>query len=134
MRVVLDHIVLNVADVDRSLRFYCDVLGATPERVDAYRAGKVLFPSVRLCEDTLIDLASPSLWSGERSGVPNLNHFCVSVGLGDWHPLLARLEQAGVPMKAGPMTLWGAHGDATAYYLEDPDGNQLEIRCYDAPR
>ncbi len=28
----LDHIVLRVVDVERSLRFYCDVLGCTEER------------------------------------------------------------------------------------------------------
>lgn len=133
MDLVLDHIVLNVSDVERSLAFYCDVLGAERERVEEFRAGKVLFPSVRLSADTLIDLAGPNLWSGERAGVANLNHFCMSVAKTDWRPLLTRLANAGVAMKAGPMTLWGAHGDATAYYLEDPDGNQLEIRCYDLP-
>ena len=30
----MDHIVLNVPDVDRSLAFYVDVLGLEPERLD----------------------------------------------------------------------------------------------------
>jgi extradiol dioxygenase family protein len=134
MRIDLDHIVLNVTDVDRALAFYCDVIGGMRERVEEYRAGKILFPSVRLSADTVIDIAPPALWSGERSGAPNLNHFCLSIHSDDWHALLMRLERAGVSMDAGPMTLWGAHGDATAYYLKDPDGNQLEIRCYDRAR
>jgi extradiol dioxygenase family protein len=134
MRIVLDHIVLNVRDVDAALEFYIDILGGEGERVEEFRAAKVLFPSVRLNADTIIDLAPPALWGGERALVANLNHFCVSVGESDWAALLERLATAGVQMDAGPMTLWGAHGDAVAYYLKDPDGNQLEIRCYDLPR
>lgn len=130
MRIVLDHIVLNVQDVERELRFYCEVIGGAPERVEEWRAGEVLFPSVRLNDDTLIDLAPPGLWSGERAGVANLNHFCLSFQPADWAPLLARLAGAGVPLDAGPMKLWGAHGDAVAYYLRDPEGNAVEVRCY----
>ncbi len=130
MLAALDHIVLNCRDVDRQLAFYRDVVGLVPERVAEYREGKVLFPSVRLNADTLIDLAPPTLWSGDPAGAPNLNHFCMSIGARDWPALLERLERAGVAMEAGPMTLWGAHGNATAYYLKDPEGNQLEIRCY----
>jgi extradiol dioxygenase family protein len=130
MKAVLDHIVLNCRDVDRQLAFYCDVVGLSPERVAEYREGRVVFPSVRLNADTLIDLAPPTLWSGDRTDAPNLNHFCISIEASEWPLLLARLARAAVKMDAGPMTLWGAHGNATSYYLKDPEGNQLEIRCY----
>ena len=30
MKVVLDHIVLNVSDINRQLAFYCDVVGSRP--------------------------------------------------------------------------------------------------------
>ena len=43
-----DHLVLRVADVERSLDFYCGTLGLAGDRVDAWRAGEVLFPSVRI--------------------------------------------------------------------------------------
>src|SRR5439155_12017769 len=52
----MDHIVLNVADIDRSLGFYTDVLGLKPERVEQFKKGEVGFPSVRISEGTLIDL------------------------------------------------------------------------------
>jgi catechol 2,3-dioxygenase-like lactoylglutathione lyase family enzyme len=51
-----DHIVLNVADIDRSLNFYTEVLGLPGERVDEFKAGKVRFPSVRINAATIIDL------------------------------------------------------------------------------
>ena len=44
----LDHIVLNVGDIEQSLKFYTEVLGLSGERVDEFKAGKVGFPSVRI--------------------------------------------------------------------------------------
>jgi len=71
--VGLDHIVLNCADVDRSLAWYCDTLGLEGERVDEWRQAKAPFPSVRVDAHTLIDLVV-----GERSGV-NMDHVCLVI-------------------------------------------------------
>ena len=54
----LDHIVLNVADIERALAFYTGPLGLPAERVDAWRSGKVRFPSLRINESTIIDLVA----------------------------------------------------------------------------
>ncbi|HEX5606554.1 MAG TPA: VOC family protein, partial [Candidatus Binatia bacterium] len=52
----LDHIVLNVSDIHRSLDFYTRVLGLSGERVEEFEAGTVGFPSVRINQRTIIDL------------------------------------------------------------------------------
>ena len=52
----MDHIVLRVRDVEKSLHFYTEVLGLQPERIAQFKAGEVRFPSVRLNDDTIIDL------------------------------------------------------------------------------
>jgi catechol 2,3-dioxygenase-like lactoylglutathione lyase family enzyme len=49
----MDHIVLNVADAERSVAFYRDVLGLAIERLEEWRAGKVGFPSARVSEGTM---------------------------------------------------------------------------------
>ncbi|MFT4571533.1 MAG: extradiol dioxygenase family protein [Hyphomicrobiaceae bacterium] len=135
----LDHIVLAVGDVDASLAFYIEVIGLEPYRVSDWRAGRVIFPSVRLNPATIIDLLPPQYWaeSGEDAEEiemtirqPNLNHFCLTVAGEDWQPLLDRLAIAGIAFDSGPMILHGARGDAEAYYLQDPDGIQLELRHY----
>jgi len=137
MQAVLDHIVLNVENVELELSFYCGVVGLASERLEDYEAGAVLFPSVRLNGDTVIDLAPPEMWGGvkgEERGPANLDHFCLCVDKGEWAELENRLQAAGTKLEAGPLTLWGAHGDATAYYYRDPEGNRVEFRYYEAPQ
>ncbi|MBM4260482.1 MAG: hypothetical protein FJ143_00825 [Deltaproteobacteria bacterium] len=127
----LDHIVLNVADVDRALRFYMDVLGLTAERLAAFRAGKVGFPSVRINQHTIIDLF-PLKETGatEPSNRHNLNHFCMVVGKADFAGIVDFLTQRQIAIREGPVSRWGAQGQATSVYFADPDGNEIEIRCY----
>jgi glyoxylase I family protein len=133
MKLELDHIVLAVRDMDAMLRFYIDVIGLAPHRVDEYRAGTALFPCARIHDSTLIDLLPPALWNtGDEAArtFPNLNHFCLAMEPVEWEPMLARLASAGVEIEAGPMTLSGARGDGTSVYIRDPDGNRVELRYY----
>jgi catechol 2,3-dioxygenase-like lactoylglutathione lyase family enzyme len=119
--VALDHVVLNVADVERSLAFYCGELGLVPERVDEWRRGEVFFPSVRVDAHTIIDLlAAPR--TGENS-----DHLCLVVEPTD---LDAVKESGRFEVVDGPATRFGARGDGTSLYVKDPDGNTVELRHY----
>jgi catechol 2,3-dioxygenase-like lactoylglutathione lyase family enzyme len=117
----LDHMVLNVADVERSLAFYCDELGLAPERVGRWRRGEILFPSVRVDAHTIIDLlAAP------RTG-ENADHLCLVVEPVD----LEAVKSSGrFEVVDGPATRFGARGDGTSLYVKDPDGNTVELRHY----
>lgn len=122
--VGLDHLVLNCADVEASLRWYCEELGLAPVRVDEWRAGTAPFPSVRIDADTIIDLVA-----APRSGV-NVDHLCVVVAPVDLGALAAsgRFDVVG----DGPVSgLFGARGYARSLYVRDPDGNTVELRTYD---
>jgi len=132
MQGVMDHIVLNAEDVEALVRFYTNVVELTPERVEEYRQGKVLFPSVRINKDTLIDIAPKAMWerSSLRSlGRRNLNHFCLTLEKSEWEKLRARLETHRISID-GPHPRWGAHGDGTSIYFHDPEGNEIEARYY----
>ena len=123
LRIVgLDHVVLNVADVERSLAFYCGELGLAPERVDEWRRGEILFPSVRVDAGTIIDLLAVP-----RTG-ENADHLCLVV-----EPLdLDALKASGrFEVVDGPATRFGARGNGTSLYVKDPDGNTVELRYYD---
>jgi catechol 2,3-dioxygenase-like lactoylglutathione lyase family enzyme len=122
LRVVgLDHVVLNVADVERSLAFYCGELGLAPERVDEWRRGEILFPSVRVDARTIIDLLAVP-----RTG-ENADHLCLVV-----EPLdLDAVKASGrFEVVDGPATRFGARGNGTSLYVKDPDGNTVELRYY----
>jgi len=129
LRVIeMDHIVLNVSDVERSFRFYTGVLGLQGERWEEFSSGKVGFPSVRINADTLIDLMrSPS---AESPSSANLSHFCLVAERLDLADLVESFRARGVTIVTEPVSRWGAHGQATSIYLLDPDGNEIEIRCY----
>jgi len=125
-----DHIVLGVADVERSVTFYRDVLGLPVERYEAWQAGQVPFPSVRVSPATLIDII-PGPGAGERSGrVPNLNHFCMVVAGDSLAPVVEHLTAHGVRVTTGPAKRWGARGDGVSIYFRDPDDNEIELRTY----
>ena len=129
LRIVeMDHIVLSVSDVERSLAFYTGTLGLGGERLDEFRAGKVGFPSVRINEHTLIDLVQAGAQASE--GKKNLDHFCLVSESVDLGKLAAELKQAGVVVVQEPVSRWGARGQATSIYIQDPDQNEIEIRCY----
>jgi len=122
MKVIgFDHVVLNVADVERSLRFYCEELGLEAMRVDEWRRKEVFFRSVRVDATTIIDLLSTP-----RSG-ENVNHICLVVEAEDFDAVKASGQYDVVD---GPDVRWGAQGDATSLYVRDPDGNVVELRYY----
>lgn len=117
----LDHVVLNVADVERSLEFYCEQLGLAPERVDEWRRGEIPFPSVRVDAGTIIDLLAVA-----RTG-ENADHVCFVVDPVDFDGLKV---SGRFDVVEGPATRFGAHGDGTSLYVKDPDGNTVELRYY----
>lgn len=126
----LDHIVLNVSDVDRSLEFYVDGLGLEPVRLDEYRRGEVKFPSLRIDAGTIIDLVSPQTRAGGTRGAsPNLNHFCLVVD-GSMDEIVALAAGMDIPIEEGPIEVFGARGNGTSIYISDPDGNRVELRTY----
>ena len=124
MRVTaLDHIVLNVADVERNLAFYADTLGLPAERVELWRRGEVGFPSVRVNDHTIIDLVK------RPPNGQNLAHFCL-VAEGEIEALRDELKARGVEIERDPGKRSGARGDGLSFYIRDPDGNEVEIRTY----
>jgi catechol 2,3-dioxygenase-like lactoylglutathione lyase family enzyme len=128
----LDHIVLNVVDIEKSLDFYNRVLGLQTERLDEFKAGKVNFPSVRINQDTIIDLfpTKEAERTPSQGGKTNLIHFCMVIGQEDFSTIVEYLRENGVTVHQGPVSRWGARGRATSVYLHDPDGNEIELRCY----
>ncbi|HZN43431.1 MAG TPA: VOC family protein [Actinomycetota bacterium] len=121
----LGHIVLYVRDLERSVRFYRDVLGwrqAIPDATMPFPAA--MFSGGRTHHELLLievgEDATP-IPAGRRVG---LYHFGLKVGDTDdeLRAALARLQQAGVPLMGT-----ADHGMTHSLYLADPDGNEIEL-------
>jgi catechol 2,3-dioxygenase-like lactoylglutathione lyase family enzyme len=124
----IDHVVLRIRALERSLRFYRDVLGCVEERrIDALglvqlRAG-----------NGLIDLVPVDSPLGRNGGAPpgeeahNVDHVALQLAHFDEAAVRAWLEAAGVA--AGEVgERYGAEGMGPSLYLQDPDGNTIELK------
>ncbi|MCP3989919.1 MAG: VOC family virulence protein [Actinomycetia bacterium] len=118
----IDHIVFNVADGERALRWYQDKLGLEPLRYDQWKAGEVPFSSLRVNRTTIIDLIE-----AERSG-ENINHVALWIE-GDIDEWLAG-DGADVEVIRQRDSLFGAQGFGSGIYIRDPDGNEIELKQY----
>lgn len=134
MKVVLDHLVLNVVDIAASVNFYRTVLDFKIERLDEFEKGRVAFPSARVNEETVIDLFPPKMWKKDDSELQNskinLNHFCFNLTENDWKRLVDRLRTNNVEIVRYADNNWGAKGIGISIYFCDPDGNEIEARYY----
>jgi len=125
----LDHFVLRVRDLDRSIGFYRDMLGLPIECLEEYRAGTRPFVSARV-GGQLIDLVPDSTYdpeAGLRSG--GFMHLCVRVAGGLERDVLPRVRAAGVAVvEDAPMIRLGATGYGPSIYVRDPDGYIVELK------
>ncbi|MCL7366982.1 VOC family protein [Streptomyces ardesiacus] len=134
----LDHVVLWVRDPVAAAGFYEKNLGFEPLRLAEYAAGSVSFPSVRIDDTTILDLAPHSTAARMRvlpgadaaAGHP-VNHICVSLSASGFDALRARLQEQSVPVSELSYDSYGARGPAErSFYFGDPDGNVIEARHY----
>ena len=122
-----------------ALDFYSRVVGLTPVRSGEFAAGEAPFPSVRVSEDSIIDLMPLQMADGlgsvagaEGSAGHPVNHVCLAVSKPEYDALDRRLQAEGVETSARMNHTFGARGWAPhAYYFADPDGNVVEARYYD---
>jgi glyoxylase I family protein len=134
----LDHIVLWTKDPLAAVDFYSTVVGLAPLRLAEFEAGEAPFPSVRVCEDSIIDLMPQEMADGleefakaEGSAGNPVNHVCLALSASEFDELQRRLQAHGVDTGARMNRTYGARGWAPeAFYFADPDGNVVEARHY----
>jgi catechol 2,3-dioxygenase-like lactoylglutathione lyase family enzyme len=120
----IDHLVLTVADIDRTVEFYTRVLGMEKiefaqgrialacgeQKINLHQLGKELEPRAEYV----------------RAGSADL---CLIIDT-PIEQAIEQIQQHGVDLIAGPVNRTGAKGTIISAYLRDPDGNLLEVSNY----
>ena len=122
----IDHIVLTVFDLERTLDFYSRVLGMEPvtfaggrrglafgrQKLNLHQAGREFEPKALRPAPGAIDLC-----------------FIAATPL---EQVIAALREAKVAIIEGPVAKTGATGPMMSVYFRDPDGNLIEVSNYTA--
>jgi catechol-2,3-dioxygenase len=121
----LGHLVLYVKDLERSRRFYRDVLGWAEITGDQpLQMPAAAFTSGRTHHELLLIEVGPSAAAVPEGRRLGLYHFGLKVGTTDdeLRGAVQQLEDNGV-------TISGAsdHGVTHSVYILDPDGNEIEL-------
>ncbi|MGF1474934.1 MAG: VOC family protein [Geminicoccaceae bacterium] len=117
----LDHLVLTVGDLERTLAFYRDGLGMIAKRFKDDRW------ALHFGEQKInLHIAGKEFEPKAEKPVPGSADLCFLTD----RPLQSvteRLAEAGIDVIEGPVARTGAKGPLISIYCRDPDGNLIEI-------
>jgi len=125
----LDHAVLRVSNLERSVDFYTRVLGCEVKKRREDLGLVHLSAGVSMLD--LVDIAGKV---GQRGGGPvvpegpNMDHFCLRVDPFDAEAILAYLDREQVKRLTDVEQRFGAEGTGPSVYIHDPDGNTVELK------
>ena len=123
-----DHIVLRIVDKEKMVAFYRDVLGC-PVEWDRPDLGMT---HMRVGA-SLIDLVTVDGKLGQMGGAApgpearNLDHIALAVRPFNETAIRAHLAAHGVAV-IDEGRRFGAEGNGTSLYLQDPEGNTVELK------
>jgi catechol 2,3-dioxygenase-like lactoylglutathione lyase family enzyme len=123
----IDHVVLTVFDIERTLDFYQRVLGMEPvtfaggrrglsfgrQKVNLHQAGREFEPKA-------------------LKPAPGTMDFCLITET-PLAEVMESLKANGVAIIQGPVDKTGATGPIKSVYFRDPDGNLVEVSNYAEP-
>jgi catechol 2,3-dioxygenase-like lactoylglutathione lyase family enzyme len=125
----LDHLVLTVRDIGKTVRFYNEILGMKSEvfqASDSTERTALNFGSQKIN----LHQAGAEFEPKASAATPGSADLCflteLTLDVWQWH-----LENSGTEILVGPVARTGARGNITSIYKRDPDGNLIEIATYD---
>lgn len=128
----LDHVVLNVRDVEVSAAWYERVLGMT--RHDFQPPYGVARTSMKF-GSMMLNLRPADMdkaaWFTGAEAVAGSDDLCFLTEAAP-EDVIRHLTDCGVAVEVGPVSRRGARGEMTSVYCRDPDGNLVEVAKYGA--
>ncbi len=128
----LDHIVINVADVERSAKWYATILGM---EIRVFDPGPGKTPRTSLMfGNQKINVrprgADTVEWFTANHVAAGSDDLCFLTSSTP-DEVVAHLEANGVAIEEGPVVKQGARGTIRSVYCRDPDGSLIEISSYE---
>ncbi|MFM6196552.1 MAG: lactoylglutathione lyase [Planktothrix sp.] len=119
------HTMLRVGNLDRSLKFYCDILGMKLLRQKDYPGGEFTLAFVGYgdeSEQSVIELTYN--WGVEQYEI-GTGYGHIALGVDDIYGTCEQIRAAGgkITREPGPMK----HGTTVIAFVEDPDGYKIEL-------
>jgi catechol 2,3-dioxygenase-like lactoylglutathione lyase family enzyme len=120
----LDHLVLTVADIERTCAFYRDVLGCD---VVIFGAGRKALRFGR--QKINLHEVGHTFEPKALRPTPGSADLCLIAAV-PLDEVQAALAAAGIAIEEGPVDRTGAEGPIRSVYVRDPDRNLIEIARY----
>ncbi len=122
----VDHLVLNCRDVEATAAWYERVLGMTRKAYGGERRIALFFGNQKIN----VRPTGQKDWVTSKVDMPGTLDLCF-VTTSQPAETIAHFEACGVKVVEGPTTKSGALGPFVSVYCRDPDGNLIEVSCYD---
>ena len=128
----LDHLAITVRDVERTLRFYEDVLGAEALFEELYKEGKIPVALLQVGQSRLsVHPAAAPAKPHAEAPTPGSADVCFRFD-GPISEAEAMLRDKGIEVLLGPVPRPAADGaQGQSIYFRDPDDNLLELLSTD---
>jgi catechol 2,3-dioxygenase-like lactoylglutathione lyase family enzyme len=124
----IDHLILNVNELNPCIEFYVDVMGFKFET----SADDGPYTTIRVNDNFVLSLAP--------YGTKQWEHLAFSMSREEFERTFERVKERGIPYgsswnnvgtNTGPGVESGARGSAATIYFEDPNKYLIEIRLYE---
>jgi catechol 2,3-dioxygenase-like lactoylglutathione lyase family enzyme len=125
---IIDHLILNVNELDSNVDFYVNVMGFALEKNEDDGP----YTTIRVNEGFILSLAP--------YGSKQWDHLAFSLSREEFQQIFDRVKDRGIPYgsswnnvgtNTGPGTEHGARGLASTIYFEDQNRHLIEIRLYE---
>lgn len=123
----IDHIVLNVKDVEITAAWYQRVLGMEREDFGPHNRTALKFGGQKI--NVRPSGTDQATWVTGDNDSPGTADLCFVTAVGP-EDVIAHLHDCGVTVQTGPVQRAGALGPMTSVYCRDPDNNLIEISTY----
>ena len=128
--LAIDHIVLRTTKLKEMLEFYTNILSCTIERETPEDTGLTqLRAGSSLIDLVVVNSRLGAIGGGAPSKTErNVDHFCLQIKLIPEQDIINYLKKSGV--EVGEFSSrYGAQGEGNSIYIQDPEGNGVELRC-----